>query len=345
MDHARATDHCAVYGVIGDPVAHSLSPVIMNEAFAEAGINAIYAAFPVTAPELREVLTECRRYGVAGLNVTYPHKEAVLAAADRCSPRVALLGAANTLWFTPDGNLRAHNSDAPGTVRAIETFAGADCRGARAALFGAGGAARAAALGLAEAGAGRVTFLVRDPDRARSATRRLREAHPATGWEFCRMGAAGDRAAEAGALEACRGVVSAAEIVIQATPVGMTGVADDDAAAPVAGVADAPVAGAGHGPGEGRPATVVNPIGEIVGHEEGLHAGQVCLEMIYHPRVTPFLEAARRSGATTLDGLCLLIAQARESFSRWTGESFDLQRMYTHLEAYLEAHTEASSTP
>ncbi len=298
MDLNEVTGHAAVYGVIGDPVAHSLSPVIMNEAFAEAGIDAIYGAFPVPAKELAAVLAECREGAVAGLNVTYPHKEAVAAAADTQSPRVRLLGAANTLAFRAGGAVHAHNTDAPGTARAIEVFGRTACGEARAVIFGAGGAARAAALGLLEAGAREIRFLVRDPAKAEAAIARLRAAYPDTAMRCLSLRERSDGLQQA---------VHDAGIVVQATPVGMQDVTEDSD-------------------------QLILP---IAGASGVLHEGQVCLEMVYHPRETPFLTAARRANTTALDGLCLLIAQAAESFARWTGERFDPVRMYAHLESYL----------
>lgn len=296
------TAKTAVYGVIGDPVGHSLSPVIMNTAFAENGIDAVYAAFPVPEGELATALNGCRALGIAGLNVTYPHKVAAASAANERSRRVELLDAANTLLFSAGARsgedegaawIAAHNTDAPGTALAIEAFGGQSCRGKRVAIFGAGGAARAAALGLLEAGAGYVAFLARDPMKAEALTAKLREAFADRVFSFAELGEAHVRA--------CADEVGNAQIVIQATPVGMGSQAADD------------------------------PLGRLLQESNLLRRGQVCLEMVYQPRITPFLRQAAGEGAVALDGLTLLVSQAAESFTRWTGKTFDPEQMYAHL--------------
>ncbi len=307
------TAKTAIYGVIGDPVEHSLSPVIMNTAFAQKGIDAVYAAFTVPHDDLATALNGARALGIAGLNVTYPHKVAAASAANHRSARVDLLGAANTLLFAAGdrsgkgdraASISAHNTDAPGTALAIETFGGQSCSGKRAAIFGAGGAARAAALGLLEAGAGHVAFLVRDSLKAQEATAKLRDAFADRVFSFAEL--ADEH------VRACADQVGNAQVVIQATPVGMRGQAAE------------------------------NPIGLLLRESNPLHRGQVCLEMVYQPRVTPFLRQAAGEGAVALDGLTLLVSQAAEAFVRWTGETFDLEQMYARV-ATDESSRESNS--
>lgn len=162
-----------VYGVIADPVAHSLSPAVHNAALAHAGIDAVYLPFRVTAETLDEFFFEAHRWPLAGLSVTLPHKEAVLRHVKAADPLVRSIGAANTLTFTADGVVAA-NTDADAAVESLETTLRehgheglVDVDAVNSALvLGAGGAARAVAFGLKRRKID-VTVAARTVDRAR----------------------------------------------------------------------------------------------------------------------------------------------------------------------------------
>lgn len=162
-----------IYGVVADPVAHSLSPAVHNAACRAAGIDAVYIPFRVPADQLDEFLTAATRWPLAGLSVTIPHKEAVLAKCTRQDDLVKAIGAANTLTFTPDG-ITAANTDAVAAVESLaamlaetEQLAGGDGLGVKTALvLGAGGAARAVAFGLKQRGV-EVTIAARTPERGK----------------------------------------------------------------------------------------------------------------------------------------------------------------------------------
>ncbi|MFM8414015.1 MAG: shikimate dehydrogenase [Planctomycetota bacterium] len=162
-----------IYGVVADPVSHSLSPVVHNAALAAAGIDAVYVPFRVPADQLSEFLTEAGRWPLAGLSVTIPHKEAVLAKCAIQDDLVRSIGAANTLSFTPAG-IAASNTDAIAAVESLEALlaegeqlAAGQGLGVKTALvLGAGGAARAVAFGLKQRGVD-VTIASRTTERAR----------------------------------------------------------------------------------------------------------------------------------------------------------------------------------
>jgi len=202
-----------LFGLIGDPVAHSLSPFIMNRAFASFGLDAIYVAFGVRPDRLAVSYAGLASLGVGGLNVTYPYKEEILYHVDAISPEAEIINAANTVARFDD-ELHAFNTDAPGTATAIETFTTAAIAGARAFIFGVGGSARAAAYGLLERGAERVTFGVRSSERGAMASERLQFAFPEQTIDFVLLESAAEAANR---KQAFRG----ADIVINATPVGM----------------------------------------------------------------------------------------------------------------------------
>jgi shikimate dehydrogenase len=142
-----------LYGVVGDPIAHSLSPMIHNLWLAQLGIDAVYGALHLRTQAAGEDLRALARAGYAGLNVTLPHKLAALGCAARRSPEAERIGAANTLVRESDLTWSAHNTDVTGFAAALAAALGNRPAGARICLIGAGGSARAVAAHLAAAGA------------------------------------------------------------------------------------------------------------------------------------------------------------------------------------------------
>ncbi len=142
-----------IVGIIGWPVAHSLSPVMHNAAFSALGLDWTYVAFPVDPAEVSTALLGLRAAGIAGLNVTIPHKQAVLDSCASVSDAVAVIGAANTLVPRADGGWHADNTDAPGFLRALDEAAPLSLAGTRVLILGAGGAARAVAFAVQSRGA------------------------------------------------------------------------------------------------------------------------------------------------------------------------------------------------
>jgi len=153
-----------LFTVIGDPVAHSLSPAMHNAAFRALGLDAVYVALRVPAESLPQFLAMQAATHGAG-NVTVPHKEAVERSVARKTDGCKRVGACNTFW-TEDGSLMADNTDVAG-IKAALTRIGAPGNGARWLVVGTGGSARAAAAAAADVGA---TLFVRsrEPSRAKS---------------------------------------------------------------------------------------------------------------------------------------------------------------------------------
>ncbi|MEQ9436489.1 shikimate dehydrogenase [Hyphomonas sp.] len=141
-----------LYGVIGDPVAHSLSPLIHNNWMRDHDIDATYKAMQVPEGELEAALETLTRQGARGLNITLPHKQTALALADEVGDLARRIGAANTLIRTESGGWLAENTDAPGFIHTINT-AGIDVADKTVFLLGAGGSARALAIVLTDLGA------------------------------------------------------------------------------------------------------------------------------------------------------------------------------------------------
>lgn len=139
-----------VYGVVGDPIAHSLSPAIMNAAFRRENVNAVYLT--LHAKTLKDLLVCIREIPIYGISVTMPYKEAILAHLDNTDSHTTKIGACNTVVRAQDGKLYGFNTDAAGILRPLERRLNT-IDGARILVLGAGGAARAAVFGLKERGA------------------------------------------------------------------------------------------------------------------------------------------------------------------------------------------------
>jgi 3-dehydroquinate dehydratase/shikimate dehydrogenase len=138
-----------VYGVAGDPVAHSLSPAMLNTAFRRENVNAVY--LPLHAKTMQDLTACVQDIPIAGLSITMPYKEPIVKELDKSDPWTTKVGACNTLVRSQDGNLYGFNTDVNGVVRPLELRI--RLQGARILVLGAGGAARAAVFGLKERGA------------------------------------------------------------------------------------------------------------------------------------------------------------------------------------------------
>lgn len=202
-----------IVGVIGDPIAHSRSPAMHNAAFQALGLPFAYCAFRVAPADVGAAVAAVRALGLAGLNVTIPHKQAVIPYLDRLSENARLAAAVNTI-VNRDGTLAGDNTDITGLARALRE-AGLSRRVAHAVVLGAGGAARAAVVALGRR-SGRVVVAARRPDRARELVESLAPALPATLEAVALADLAPGRAG-------VRAHLAPARVVVNATPVGMRG--------------------------------------------------------------------------------------------------------------------------
>jgi shikimate dehydrogenase len=257
-------------GIIGDPVRHSLSPVLHNTAYAALGLDWVYVAFLVPAGDTTAALDAMRTLELVGLSVTMPHKTAVAAVCDELSEDAETLHSANTVTLLADGRRQGDSTDGQGFVRALRE-AGSDPAGARALVLGAGGAARPVVLALARAGA-RVTVTARRPAAAAAAAQLAGAGAATRPWD--------QRDA----------AVADADLVVNATPIGMRG-----GALPIAAAA--------------------------------LRAGLVVADLVYSPLETPLLAAARAAGAAPVDGLGMLIHQAALQVELWSGLEAPVEMM------------------
>lgn len=247
--------------VIGDPVGHSLSPDLHTTGYRALGIEHLFSfcARRVAAQELAGCIAEVRRNGIRGVACTIPHKQAVAALCDRLDPRAQAIGAVNTV-VNDQGVLTGFNTDVDGVLRPLA--ARIKLAGRRVAILGAGGAARAALFGLLEAGSDVTVFSRSLPQGEQLVKGTAAHALPLT------------------ALNE----ISAAEIVINSTPVGMSP----------------------------RPEAMPIPANT-------LHSGQIVFDMVYNPFETALLREARQRGAVVVYGAEMFLHQALRQFSLFTG--------------------------
>ena len=267
-----------IAALIGSPVGHSLSPALHQAAFDAAGVNWAYTAFDIT--DAAAALSAMRLLGLAGLSVTMPLKEDVARAVDRLDPAARVLHSVNTVSWDGD-ELVGSSTDGAGFVASLAA-AGVEVEGAQSSVIGAGGAARSVIDALGRAGAADITVLNRTRHRAEQA-------------------ASLSKAASVGIVSD----VTRADIVINATSVGM-GVSIDDATN--ADMACDPAL---------------------------LRSGQVIADLVYHPLETAWMRAAANIGAATVDGLGMLVHQAALQQLRWLGQMPDTKAMRIAAEAEL----------
>jgi len=263
-----------------------VSPAIHNACFRALHLDCEYRLAPVDAGDLDAFMGDrVRRGDVGGCNVTIPHKVAVMEHLDELDDAARVIGAVNTV-VSEGGALKGYNTDYLGGVRALEEEYG-DLGDAEAVILGAGGAARAIAYGLG-CKARKVTVLNRDPDKA----------------EALASGINGESSASIGfaSLSELRDYVDTADIVVNATPVGM------------------------------NPRT-----GETIIPVKHLRKGLLIYDLVYNPVKTRLLADAERAGARTLGGLMMLVYQGAESFRLWTGLHPPTGLMMREAEASLEA--------
>lgn len=205
----RAIDgETRVVGVIGWPVRHSLSPMMHNAAFEVLGLNWVYVPFAVAPDQVAATVQAVRALDLVGLNVTIPHKLAVLPLLDEVSAEAHALGAVNTI-INDQGTLRGRNTDGEGFLRSLREIGG-DVTDRSVALIGAGGSARAVALAAAKANVGQLTIINRTVEKAELVAEMVRAAQPGVAVKVVGL--------DTGEAEQA---VREAQVLIDSTAVGM----------------------------------------------------------------------------------------------------------------------------
>ena len=258
------TGKARVAGLIGWPVSHSRSPRLHGYWLAEHRIDGSYVPLPVEPGKVETAVRGLVAAGFAGVNVTIPHKETVLALCDSVDDAARRIGAANLLVFK-DGRIEGCNTDAFGFMANLKEAAPAWRSAAPAVLLGAGGGARAVAVALLGAGVTELRLANRNRNRAEALAAAIGGTVTVVDWE-----------ARAEAL-------TGAGLLVNSTSLGMSGQ---------------------------PPLTLAL---------DALPREAVVADLVYSPLETPLLAAARARGCVGVDGLGMLLHQARPSFAAWFG--------------------------
>ena len=206
-------------GIIGYPIGHSMSPVFQQAALDACGVDARYVAYQVAPEEVEAFVNGLRQPGTLGINVTVPHKLAVMPFLDEIDDWATEAGAVNTI-VNRQGRLTGHNTDGYGFLRALREGAGFEPAGLRTLILGAGGAARGVVLALAREGVGDLTIANRTPERAQDL------AQLAQGWGISA------RAISLSGRDLTDAAASA-ELIVNCTTIGMThGPGEDESPLP-----------------------------------------------------------------------------------------------------------------
>jgi shikimate dehydrogenase len=215
-DATRDVDPPIRLGVVGDPVAHSLSPQVQNAALREAKIDGQYARFQISPSELRQALNRLRTLSFIGANLTVPHKIAALEFVDDLDESALRIGAVNTLKID-NGQVRGFNTDGKGFSRAIREEFSVDLRDLRIMILGAGGAARAIALQCAKESCERLVIANRTFEKAKKLADELRDlfAGPKV------LGPVARLQAIAWEESAFRFQIANVDLIVNATPLGL----------------------------------------------------------------------------------------------------------------------------
>jgi len=256
--------------LIGDPVEHSLSPLIHNTAYEELGLDFVYLAFRVPPQMLRKAIEGLRAIGFKGANITMPHKMDVVKLLDEVDGEAGEIGAVNTI-VNSDGSLIGYDTDGAAAVDALES-AGAQLRGGKLAVLGAGGAARAICFAAAREWPSELLVVNRSERMARVLAERI----------GTRFGITAKHLPLRSNL--LRRELGEADVVINATSVGMTPNIEE---------------------------SVISP--------RLLKGDAVLMDIVYNPLETRLLAEAKQLGLKTVDGLDMLVNQAAKAFEMWTG--------------------------
>ena len=253
-------------GVAGWPISHSRSPRLHNFWLRACGIDGAYLPLAIAPENFEMAVRALPKLGFAGCNVTMPHKEAALRAVDRVDPAARRIGAVNTIVVANDGSLEGSNTDAYGFLQALyEGAPGLDIAKGPAVLIGAGGAAKAIAAALLDAGVPDLIVLNRTEARAEALAEALGAGITVGAWS--------ERAA----------CLAGANLLVNSTTQGM----------------------------QGQPALALAL--------DDLAADAVVMDAVYTPLLTPLLAAAKDRGNLIVDGLGMLLHQARPGFMAWFG--------------------------
>ena len=264
MDKDISEEAVYLAGVIGNPIAHSKSPKLHNYWLSKYKINGFYIPFSVTNDKLETSIKSLIELGFSGVNITIPHKTTVLSFADSVTDRAALIGAANTLYFSKSGKIHADNTDGYGFIQNIvDEIPDYDFYDKTALIYGAGGSARAIASALLSSGVKEVGITNRTRSKAQIISENLGAKISVVDWR------------------AAPDTITKADIIINATSMGMTGQPDFS-----------------------QPISRAKKTALVV-------------DIVYNPLITGLIKEAKKLKLKTVGGIGMLINQAVPGFEHW----------------------------
>ncbi len=289
-----------ILGVIGNPISHSLSPIIHNAAIEHLGLDYRYLAFPVAPERLAIALDGFAAIGLVGSSVTIPHKQAIVPLLAEITPLAQAVGAVNTIWNTSTG-WHGTNTDVAGFVSPLAAIQ-RDWSNTTAVVLGNGGAARAVVVGCHQLGCGRIQVFGR-------AAAKLEQFQ--SSWADIQLPIAGSETQQQVTITTHLWIELSASIetdnllLVNSTPIGM------------------------------YPQIEESPISaETI---QGIGANSIAYDLIYTPQPTKFLQLAKDAGMMTIDGTEMLVQQGAAAFELWLQQPAPIQIMRQALVQTLNA--------
>ena len=285
----QITGKTKVLGIIGDPVEHSLSPVMHNAAIVDLGLDYIYVPFSVKQGNLSEALTGFGVVNLQGFSITIPHKQKIIPLLTEISDDAVNIGAVNTVWRTANG-WKGTNTDAAGFIAPLKAM-NRDWTQTTPVILGNGGAARAVVAGLTNLGCQEIHVIGRNPDKLARFYESWSHAPKITSllkihnWDNLSS------------------LIPAADLLVNTTPIGMSPYVD------------------------------ASPVDELL--MQKLKQNAIAYDLIYTPNPTQFLKLAKAKGATTLDGLEMLVQQGVVALEIWLQQPVPVNVMRNSLKEYL----------
>ncbi len=281
---SRITGHTRLFGLIGSPVGHSGSPAMYNYSFAHNGLDNAYLAFDVPLDKVEDAVAAIRTLNFGGFNITMPDKAEVCKYLDEISPAAKLIGACNTVVIE-DGKFIGHNTDGIGFVRNLHEH-GIEVKGKKIVLLGAGGAATAIAAQTSLDGAAKLSmFNIKDEfyEKGEAIIERLHKSVPSCDASITDLAD----------TEALKAAIAEADILVNATKVGMKPLDEQ---------------------------TLVD--------KKVFRSDLVVADTVYNPKETLMIKQAAESGcAAAIGGIGMLLWQGAAAFNLFTGEEMPTQEV------------------
>jgi shikimate dehydrogenase len=296
-------------GILGHPLSHTLSPLLHGELLRQAGLNGEYRPYDIAPEKLVETLRHFAENGGCGLNVTIPHKMAVIPLLGQVSENARLLGAVNTIVIGENGETLGENTDISGFIRSLPPSVQSALPQSHILLLGAGGSARAVLAGLIQLGTERITIMARQPSKAdalKQDAQAMKKAYHS------------DTELHTGTFQRATDIIKPVQGLINTTPLGMW-------------------------PQEENSPFDSDNLKSLL-DSRGLQP--FVYDLIYRPLHTQLLKQAETLGAQTFNGLDMLILQGFAAFELWSKKQvlIQLEPLRALLQANLRPNQNQATT-